>query len=51
MSYGAFGINPQRYGSEPTLENDKVGLKPVESFGVGRYVPYASFVTSLLPVK
>lgn len=46
MSYGAFGINPQRYGSEPILEDDKVRLKPIESFGVGRYVPYASFVTS-----
>ena len=48
MSYGAFGINPQRYNGVPYLkeEKDRISLRIEEEYGKGRYVPFASFVTS-----
>jgi len=48
MTYGAFGINPQRYNGIPYLkeEKDRISLRIEEEYGKGRYVPFASFVTS-----
>ena len=47
MTYGAFGINPHRYGCELSIsDKNKLDFDITEQDGKGRYVPYASFVTS-----